>query len=1337
MRTTRLTRFARSKWSRVVCLVVFGVVVLFIAVMPSAQTGDPLIKVMKVGLGSGTITSTDGLINCGDDCDENYPSTTTVNLRAATSDSVSTFSRWLGDCTGTDPMVCSVSVASAHWVKAEFTLTTATATDPVPPITDLTPDGPTGAGGIRRYLIDHPEVTTPARFIAALPLEFRQNWILMSRSESLQTGTAESPRVLLPSADGTRVFTIGMTQSSSYPGAHPDAIEYMQWDPAQKNFRFHEIVLNPIDAMGETLSFPDGTTGRVFPLRDRKISIDDEKCSRCHSTRNVLNIDRRVSPAPRGPLPGTDIVPPGTAVPATTVMAKNKPNWDTYDSWGGMLPFNRDRIFHGSLEAAAIRNILNLWNWRTNDRIRSVIEQLQLQPGGIPGEDAIVRTSGGPNDGQIGFFFDHGATITTEPTPSGSPPFFVNYSFDRILGAGAGTPITRGGESVLMQHSTTPGSTGPLAEGRGVQLFDLLGGGDGSLNSQRIADELSTHRYAPGSVPIDVRPIALAIVKNCFSRSGDNVTSTFRTPALDTGLLDFFRARNGNLTLSQFFSDTLARAKSIPRRKADIERLNLDRTQFDGSLDPYLATRPVPTPTPKGLLQQYGASTTLTTTGVERARQEVFRRPPDTSLDFRADTVIGGVYVDREDYSLGAFNTEKMTLYRYFLEPLGVSVDKWSMGVRGRSRTYSFADIFNDSITTDALRNGLEASLTADRFGTLGAPFACGDLMNAVNDIFRPLPPDGSGLPTYTDVQRIFNKSCIECHGGLFYPPYGNLVFPTGMGGSYTEFDHFDLTEEEYPPKVGRRRMERSHQNAVRHIGATDETAELFRRINGTSASSEDCPGLFMPCGGPWLNQADVGLILRWIRGGHPYSEGDPHIRTIDGLNYDFQSAGEFVLLRGENLEIQTRQIPIDTGTPLGPNEHTGLSSCVSINGAVAVRIDGHRITYQPNISGEVDPSGLQLRIDGKLTNLTAEGVPVTSGVRVMPTTAPGGIRIEAPGGTAVIVTPHFWDYWQVWQTDINIVRVRATEGLMGAVAPGSWLPALPDGSSLGPKPAALSQRYVDLYERFEAAWRVTDATTLFDYGPGKSTRSFTLESWPIENPQTCQAPRFFPEGRPEPKAPLQALPETAAQQACAGIVANDRKANCIKDVMVTGDAQFATTYLLTDGIERNASPSVPTLTSPQDYYDSNKTDLALPVTFTWNTASDPDGDVVTYRHCVWVFGQIPDNNKCVPTTVQGTARRKAAFWITLLILIICLLLLLFLLLVRRQRKPVLLILLAVVILVSASVAIYLRRTTARAGTVAKTMSELQPGKDYSWKVIAEDGKGGISESETHRFKMK
>lgn len=50
----------------------------------------------------------------------------------------------------------------------------------------------------------------------------------MTRSESLQTGTAKYPRLLLPSAKAERVFTIGLAKHASYPGSHPNAIEFMQ-----------------------------------------------------------------------------------------------------------------------------------------------------------------------------------------------------------------------------------------------------------------------------------------------------------------------------------------------------------------------------------------------------------------------------------------------------------------------------------------------------------------------------------------------------------------------------------------------------------------------------------------------------------------------------------------------------------------------------------------------------------------------------------------------------------------------------------------------------------------------------------------------------------------------------------------------------------------------------------------------------------------------------------------------------------------------------------------------------------------------------------------------------
>jgi hypothetical protein len=78
-----------------------------------------------------------------------------------------------------------------------------------------------------------------------------------------------------------------------------------------------------------------------------------------------------------------------------------------------------------------------------------------------------------------------------------------------------------------------------------------------------------------------------------------------------------------------------------------------------------------------------------------------------------------------------------------------------------------------------------------------------------------------------------------------------------------------------------------------------------------------------------------------------------------------------------------------------------------------------------------------------------------------------------------------------------------------------SWLPALPDGTSVGQLPPTLHQRYIDLYKTFAERWRVTAATSLFDYAPGTSTATFTLDDWPPENPP-CVAPGSPPGDIPQ-----------------------------------------------------------------------------------------------------------------------------------------------------------------------------------------------------------------------------
>ena len=622
---------------KLIILLRYGILISYVSIslatclLFSSPVYSADLKVMKMGLGSGTVISSVAGINCGVDCDETYGSSVSVTL-TATAAAGSTFSGWDGDadgnmgtlpdCAGVSP-TCTVTMSANRSVRPVFDL----APD-IPTLTDFTPEG------IQTYLSANPTVNTAARFIRALPSTYKQNWILMSRSESLQTGTAQFPRILLPSADARFVFTVGMTAHSSYPGAHPNAIEYMQWDVGEKNFRFHEIVLDAVPAMGNV------------PARSRGVSIDDDKCSKCHSTRNVLNLNRSVSPPVPGTNPGTDGVPPGT------VKTKNKPELRiSHDSWGGMGQFNRDRIYQGSVEAAALRKIFNPWTWRANDSVRSIIEQLKLQPLGVQTTDLITRMRGGTNDGHIKFAFDTSPPVLMEPAPSGTDPAIsTSYSFDGAVGTGLATTVTRGGAFVTLQHPSTPISS----EGRGVQLFDLLGGADGNLNPQRIADELINHRFATGSVPIDVRPIALAITNSCINLSATNTITS--TPPLTINL-GFFNARNG-MTINDLVTDTRNRAQSLPRRKADIQKMDLDRT-----IDPYLFT----SATANGLIQEYGVATSAgTDTSLSRLRQEVFRRPND--LGSPDATVMGGIYVDRELYFS---NTNKVALYRFFFSTVG------------------------------------------------------------------------------------------------------------------------------------------------------------------------------------------------------------------------------------------------------------------------------------------------------------------------------------------------------------------------------------------------------------------------------------------------------------------------------------------------------------------------------------------------------------------------------------------------------------------------------------------------------------------------------------------
>jgi Bacterial Ig-like domain (group 3) len=313
---------------------------------------------------------------------------------------------------------------------------------------------------------------------------------------------------------------------------------------------------------------------------------------------------------------------------------------------------------------------------------------------------------------------------------------------------------------------------------------------------------------------------------------------------------------------------------------------------------------------------------------------------------------------------------------------------------------------------------------------------------------------------------------------------------------------------------------------------------------------------------------------------------GDPHITTVDGVHYDFQAMGEFVTLRadgGDNFEIQTRQTAATTAPP-ATDPYSGLRMCVSLNTAVAARVGTHRVTYEP------DPNGMQLRVDGNVVNpIPDNGIDLGSGGRILknPATPPGAsgagvIEIDFPDGASLIVT-YTCCYYNQSYLGLYIYNTTATKGISGVIAANSWLPALQNGTSVGPKPTNPHDIFEELYVTFADDWRVTDKTSLFDYAPGTSTATFTNKDWPAENTEACSV---------NDQTPPIPIGLGDAQLLASSIVDPNMRADAIFDVMATGDSGFVKSYLLMQRVKAGTTSTVVRISKDTTKYGE-------PVTFT------------------------------------------------------------------------------------------------------------------------------------------
>ena len=280
---------------------------------------------------------------------------------------------------------------------------------------------------------------------------------------------------------------------------------------------------------------------------------------------------------------------------------------------------------------------------------------------------------------------------------------------------------------------------------------------------------------------------------------------------------------------------------------------------------------------------------------------------------------------------------------------------------------------------------------------------------------------------------------------------------------------------------------------------------------------------------------------------------GDPHIRTVDNVAYDFQAAGEFVLLRSDDgsFELQGRQEP-----------YPGTKN-VSLSTAVAMRIAGRRLTVAP------DPKGLGLlaKLDGQDLD-PATTTDLGNGARIIPDGATAtSFEVDFGDGTVLhLIGGGGWGV-NVFLDPSPALR-QSGRGVLGPVPPGgAAIPALPDGSTI-PSTSDDHAYYQALYVQFADAWRVPNGASLFDYASGTSTGTYTIHGYPKEEDLV-------------PVDDLTDAQRAAGEAACASVTDPDLHRHCVYDVGITSNGGFGKLYEATVQVLSGTS-SVPS--SSQQY---------------------------------------------------------------------------------------------------------------------------------------------------------
>jgi hypothetical protein len=241
---------------------------------------------------------------------------------------------------------------------------------------------------------------------------------------------------------------------------------------------------------------------------------------------------------------------------------------------------------------------------------------------------------------------------------------------------------------------------------------------------------------------------------------------------------------------------------------------------------------------------------------------------------------------------------------------------------------------------------------------------------------------------------------------------------------------------------------------------------------------------------------------------------------TFSGTLYNFQAEGEFVVAKstkpGDTFQIQARMEPYYAG------------ASVSVMKMIGAEVGSDRVTFSVDRADTV-------WIDGAPSTLSATNTVVNLSGGQLVQLAPGTYRLTWNSGEVMTVTSG-GTYLNLQVSLGQDGGPGTVQGLLGADEGPAKDFQLADGT-------VLTNLTTDqLYGEFADAWRVTDATSILDYGAGETTATFTDKNFPADGGLTLA------------DLPADLVAQAKAAAVAAGITDPNLIDAAALDFIVTGD---------------------------------------------------------------------------------------------------------------------------------------------------------------------------------------